>query len=121
LERPNRHKSCPVDVQTTAETQRETVLTNEVLVECASLSIQSRVGDTHQDIAKGGSLVSLKSELRAEKRLCCLQMNLGERRRRGRCSSPELETDVSKQPDISVWIKTEVQIESVVIPVAGAE
>ena len=39
----------------------------------------------------------------------------------GRCSFPELETDVSKEPDISVWIKTEVQIESLVIPVAGAE
>jgi hypothetical protein len=48
-------------------------------------------------------------------------MNLGKRRRRGRCSFPELETDVSKTPDISVWVKTEVQIESLVIPVAGAE
>jgi hypothetical protein len=65
--------------------------------------------------------MSPKSELGAKKRLCRLQMNLGKRRRRGRCSFPELETDVSKEPDISVWIKTEVQIESLVIPVAGTE
>jgi hypothetical protein len=48
-------------------------------------------------------------------------MNLGERRRSGGCSLPELEPDLTKQPDISIWIKTEVQIESLVILVTWIE
>jgi hypothetical protein len=48
-------------------------------------------------------------------------MNPGEGRRRGGRSFPELEADVRKQSHISIWIKTEVQIESFVIPVARIE